>query len=59
MNCTLPSAASGFFGGKAGILAPTLIDEVDVPVRQCSPYQPGKRIDKPADCVAHVEYGAD
>ena len=39
---------------KAGVFAPTLIEEVDVPVGERSPYQPGKRIDDAVELVLHT-----
>jgi hypothetical protein len=49
----VPRQAIGFVNAKAGVFAPTLIEEVDVPVKARSPYQSGKRIDDAAEFVLH------
>jgi hypothetical protein len=45
--------AKGFLNAKPAVFAPALIEEVDSPVRERSPYQPGKRIDDAAELVLH------
>ena len=53
MDRSLPPRAIGLFDAKAGVFAPALIEEVDVPVRERSPYQSRKRIDDAAELVLH------
>src|SRR5260370_39872505 len=50
---SLPPPAIGFVNAEAGIVAPALIEEVDVPVRARSPYQSRKPIDDAAEFVLH------
>jgi len=38
---SLPSPTTGFLDAEAGVFAPALIQEVDAPIRERSPYQPG------------------
>ena len=42
---SLPTQSTGFLKAEAGVFAPALIEEVDLTVRERSPYQSGKRID--------------
>src|SRR5713101_4163958 len=49
----LPPRAMGFVNAEAAVFAPALIEEVDAPVRERSPYQSGKRIDDAAELVVH------
>src|ERR1700730_17176443 len=50
---SLPRPAIGFVNAAAGIFAPALIEEVDVPVKARSPYQSGKRSDDAAELDLH------
>src|SRR5713226_3860117 len=50
---SLPPPAIGFVNAKPGVFAPALIEELDAPVRERSPYQSGKRIDDAAELVLH------
>ena len=43
--------ATGFGDAKAGVFALALAGKVDVPVRECRPYQSGERIDDEAELV--------
>jgi hypothetical protein len=49
----LPPLAASFGNAKAGVFAPALIEEVDVPVRERSPDQSRKGIDDEAEVVLH------
>jgi hypothetical protein len=49
----MPPLAASLENAKACIFAPALIEEVDVPVRERSPDQSGKRIDDAAEIVLH------
>jgi hypothetical protein len=49
----LPAPAIGFAEAKVRILAPALTEEVDVPVRECSPYHTGMRVDDAAELAVH------
>jgi hypothetical protein len=54
----LPAPAIRFAEAKVRILAPALIEEVDVPVRGCSPYQTGNRVDDAAELGVHFDPSA-
>jgi len=51
---SLPPLAIGFVNAKAGVFAPALIEEVNAPVRERSPYQSEKRIDDLVELVLHT-----
>jgi hypothetical protein len=50
---SLPAPATGLGNAKAGVFAPALIEEVDMPVGKRSPYQSGKHIDDATELVLH------
>src|SRR5918998_4223188 len=50
---SLPPEPTGFVSAQAGVSAPALIDEVDLPVSVCRPHQPGQRIQNTDDVVLH------
>ncbi len=51
VNGGLPAATGCFLQGEAGVLAPALIQEVDVPIRACSPNQSRKCFDDTPEFV--------
>src|SRR5258708_39608909 len=48
---SIPPPATGFLETQARVIAPVLIEEIDIPVRQRSPYQSGERIDHASELV--------
>jgi hypothetical protein len=50
---SLPTLATGFVNAKAGVFAPALVEEIDMPVRTRSPYQSRKRIDDASELALH------
>src|SRR5258708_28464260 len=47
----IPAPAAGLIETKTRVVAPALIQEIDVPIRQRSPYQSGKRIDNTSEII--------
>src|SRR5258707_15233762 len=47
----IPAPAAGLIETETRVVAPALIQEVDVSIRQRSPYQSGKRIDNTSEIV--------
>jgi hypothetical protein len=47
----MPPAATGFGNAKTGEFEPAWVEEIDAPVRECRPYQTGRRIDHEAELV--------
>src|SRR6478672_285868 len=53
MDRTLPPAVTGFGKLHAGVFAPASIEQVETPIRECGPYQSGKRVNNAAELVLH------
>src|SRR5258708_28121673 len=47
----IPAPAAGLMETEARVVAPALMQEIDVPIRQRSPYQSGKRMDNTSEIV--------
>src|SRR5258708_9975045 len=47
----IPAPAAGLIETETRVVAPALIQEIDVPIGQRSPYQSGKRIDNTSEIV--------
>ena len=52
MDRTLPPAVTGFGKLHAGVFAPASIEQVETPIRECGPYQSGKRVNNAAELVS-------
>src|SRR5258706_10047139 len=46
MDCHLPTPTAGLFERKTGVLPPTLVEIIDVPIGQCAPYEARNRVDR-------------
>lgn len=54
MNRGLPACALRLIGAQPGVLAPALVEEVDVPVGESRPNQSGKRIHDAPEIILHA-----